>query len=747
MANIPKKRRAAAVGLKYSALLCLELLLCRAEIYGMRPFGAAFFMAAAFSGLPFAFFAPAYILGEGLASMSLYGTLNALVCAGVTLTGTLVRRRRKGAWRYLEAPFMAASQSGLIFLNGGPVSVLMLAVSVSVTVAYAYAAKTAIKPALIEKFRYRPLETELVCLAAVLLGAGLGLSRLRFYAFPLMPAASIFTVCLLGYITGFGPSLAAAFCFGLADALVSYNPALLCAPVFVAAISGIFIGAPRILTALSGVAAHTMFVFYFNADIDGALFATASLTAGGLLYAAIPQKLLAKAREYYALPAGKAAARYLVNKNRADTGARLLNGASVFEAMADVYGESCPPPPPPPNALRARCCCFCDNLPVCEKSGVTDSLAAFQQSAQRSGRVIVADIPAKISDNCVRLPRLVAAANELCEKAAAEQRQAVLEAAARETVSGQLRGVSDALGRMADAYGGNLTFDRKSENIIKEELSYRAVACAECLIAGDDVTLIIPTECLERKTVEKTVGRILRKSYVITGIDDTVLSGHSALVLSPRPRFDMVFGVSSLKKSGSVTSGDTHSFVKIDGRRLMVALSDGMGSGEAAKNVSETAIGLIEGFYRAGFSCAAVLNAVNGFLARNYRDSFSAADICVVDLETARADIIKLGSPATYIKRRDSVERIEGEGLPLGAVDAPRPSALSVQLNPGDSVVMASDGVADRFDGDKLAAAINNMRTTNVQAMAKAVLTCSLDNRAPAPSDDSTVVVARIIER
>ena len=50
-------------------------------------------------------------------------------------------------------------------------------------------------------------------------------------------------------------------------------------------------------------------------------------------------------------------------------------------------------------------------------------------------------------------------------------------------------------------------------------------------------------------------------------------------ILRKKPYFDAAFGVASVKKAGETASGDTHSVIKVDERRFMMALSDGMGSG------------------------------------------------------------------------------------------------------------------------------------------------------------------------
>ena len=64
-------------------------------------------------------------------------------------------------------------------------------------------------------------------------------------------------------------------------------------------------------------------------------------------------------------------------------------------------------------------------------------------------------------------------------------------------------------------------------------------------------------------------------------------------------------------KNGEKVSGDTHSVIRINDHSFLMALSDGMGSGEYARKVSESAISLIEAFYRAEMPEDNVLNTIN----------------------------------------------------------------------------------------------------------------------------------------
>jgi serine phosphatase RsbU (regulator of sigma subunit) len=69
-----------------------------------------------------------------------------------------------------------------------------------------------------------------------------------------------------------------------------------------------------------------------------------------------------------------------------------------------------------------------------------------------------------------------------------------------------------------------------------------------------------------------------------------------------------------------------------------------MGHGGAAGILGENAIGLVENFYRAGFTDDALLYLVNRVLCGVNDGAFATLDMCVVDLKKGAAGFIKMGA-------------------------------------------------------------------------------------------------------
>jgi stage II sporulation protein E len=218
-------------------------------------------------------------------------------------------------------------------------------------------------------------------------------------------------------------------------------------------------------------------------------------------------------------------------------------------------------------------------------------------------------------------------------------------------------------------------------------------------------------------------------------------------ILRSPPRFDACFGIASKVKDGETISGDTHSVIKIDEKRFMLALSDGMGSGEYAHKVSESTISLLESFYRANLPSDVILTTINRLLAFNSKETFACLDIGTVNLDTGMADIIKIGSPHGFIISEGKIRVLESSTLPLGILDNLRPATCSYALEEGDMLVFISDGIAAAFGSSSdIFDYLKNVPALNPQAFADGLLAEALARCGNVAKDDMTALAVRLFQ-
>jgi len=207
-------------------------------------------------------------------------------------------------------------------------------------------------------------------------------------------------------------------------------------------------------------------------------------------------------------------------------------------------------------------------------------------------------------------------------------------------------------------------------------------------------------------------------------------------------------GAAKATREGEKVSGDTYAFIEKGNGNLIMALSDGMGSGEKAMADSEAVIDLLEKLTESGFSKETAAEMINGVLvARSEEENLSTLDMCDVDLYTGVCELMKIGSSYTYIKQGDMVEQIAAQNLPLGVFHRMDADRQKRQLQDGDHVILVSDGIVDGVgSGEILRELIGQMHIQNPQEMANYILQFVLHKTMGKVLDDMTVLVLGIWE-
>jgi len=168
------------------------------------------------------------------------------------------------------------------------------------------------------------------------------------------------------------------------------------------------------------------------------------------------------------------------------------------------------------------------------------------------------------------------------------------------------------------------------------------------------------------------------------------------LRLERLPKLTADVGVCSAPREAGAVSGDSCVTAMLDGDKLMALICDGMGSGPAAAGESARAAALIGRCLAAGADWSLAIDTVNALMLNTAEgDMFSTVDLLVLDLSTGMAEFMKLASPPALIARGNDVRAVEGGRLPLGILEGVSPAVSRARLMPGDTVLLASDGVMD----------------------------------------------------
>ena len=141
-------------------------------------------------------------------------------------------------------------------------------------------------------------------------------------------------------------------------------------------------------------------------------------------------------------------------------------------------------------------------------------------------------------------------------------------------------------------------------------------------------------------------------------------------------------------------------FRSADGRSFAL-LSDGMGSGRNAAELSGICTVFLQKMLSAGGDTGVILKMLNDFLvAGPAGESSATVDLLELDLYTGEGIFWKSGAAPTFILREGNLLRLSSRTAPAGILPEADVQKTEFQLYHGDVVVMLSDGVAD--EGEEL---------------------------------------------
>ena len=215
-----------------------------------------------------------------------------------------------------------------------------------------------------------------------------------------------------------------------------------------------------------------------------------------------------------------------------------------------------------------------------------------------------------------------------------------------------------------------------------------------------------------------------------------------------RNRFSAITKMVNMPNSEDRMSGDSFTFGEIENTHFS-AICDGMGIGRKANEESKVAISLLERLMEANVDKNLTLRTINSVLrAKSNEEIFTTLDLSFIDLYSGKLQMIKTGAPATFIKKKDRVEVINANTLPVGILKDIDFNVYEEYIEDGDIIIMMSDGVleADRemYNGESwMKDIIMNIESINPLTIAKEILE-EAKNVISNDRDDMTVLVTKV---
>ena len=327
----------------------------------------------------------------------------------------------------------------------------------------------------------------------------------------------------------------------------------------------------------------------------------------------------------------------------------------------------------------------------------------------------------------------------------------------QKNIGNQLTAMSKAIEKMAkgmkqeiqeEASGKNENYQKETIEIT-ELLKQKDIQVEEISIQKQDrfFVTIYAKEILETaklELIEKLLTKSLEEKIVL---NDETSVGTKYTFLSD-DRFEMAIGNSMATKSKSEVSGDSILNIRLKDGKYLVAISDGMGTGNQAKKSSTQALKMLENLLLSGFDKKTSLDLINSSLINQDNEVFATLDIAIVDLYKGNIEFIKSGACPTYIKNNKRVQIIKANALPIGIIEKGNIQTFDYDINSGDILLMCTDGVLDANIEYKnkdlwLKYLLEDIETTNTGKIADLILNEAIDNNFGVIKDDMSIIVCK----
>ena len=765
--QLPKKFEVSSLSVYLPSFLALFSIAHVGE--QGEPFGFALLFALCAAGIPPSLPCIFYVFSslfpfDPLKSI-LYGG-QALLLALAFLIKNRFFKRDKGSGNFftfsayliglvlfvLLSPFNAYPLPfNLDFLNNPLVQKAFLALFLTVLAS----AMTVGIRALTDKFlKCRFKSDETIFLAAAFLCVGVGFCR--FFGIDAYMGVCFFLLLIVSHLTKDATAVLIAFLL----ALPSYLVAGVGMERFF--MYGVVLSLFSRISRLSGTCA-LLVTFILFGYLDGVYAYPTPALVGAILSALLPalifilfpQKWITKMESALVFYKEKHLSRIAINRNRAAIGEQLFEISSLFREIQTTFsalgnGEA-------ENGAKnyivshveSEICKKCSGYGTCKALGLKESLIKIVEIGSIKGKVSMIDVPSSMARTCGRQSDLLFALNRKFAEYRKYMTEAENAACGRQLLADQAQGVSEIIKNIALEQSEPLGISTSKEKSLIVALSKIGILASEVLIYGgeDNPTVSLVTFGNANAGKIAKVASSLFQSEMCISEKLALGKEKYCCILRKKPKYDAAFGVATCVKGGEGQSGDTHSTLKIDEKKFLVALSDGMGSGEYAKKISECTISLLESFYRSKMPPPLILSTVNKLLTFSKEESFACVDIAVVDLENGCADVVKIGSPMGFILSDTSLKILESESLPLGILESIRPSVASYPLKENDTLLFLSDGITDAFSSSsELYDFLKTVPASNPQRLADELLAAADARYGGVAKDDMTAIAVRIFK-
>jgi serine phosphatase RsbU (regulator of sigma subunit) len=218
---------------------------------------------------------------------------------------------------------------------------------------------------------------------------------------------------------------------------------------------------------------------------------------------------------------------------------------------------------------------------------------------------------------------------------------------------------------------------------------------------------------------------------------------------------EVQIAVAKVNKYATSESGDTLEVIERPNGGLSVVLADGQTSGRGAKAVSQMVVRKVIGLLAEGVRDGAAARAASDALFTDKKGKvICTLNIASIDLHSGTIVLTRNNPSPMFICRRDRLDRVASESIPLGTSRDVRPSITEIAIETGLTIVIYTDGLVHAgerrghpMDTNEVLGSMLEDQDPTPQEIADTLLAHAVRLDENRPADDISVLVLKVVRR
>lgn len=371
------------------------------------------------------------------------------------------------------------------------------------------------------------------------------------------------------------------------------------------------------------------------------------------------------------------------------------------------------------------------------------------------GQIAAYDIPEPFRKACVNPEGFAFALSIRLEAFKKECRWQKQFEEARSLISEDFKGISDSVDHLVQDIESELYFNKEAEKRIKAALQTFGIRSKDVMVLEkNDQAYEIHIYCHYRgdtsikEWVLEAVKEAMRTEIEVKKYEYFLEEHYCYFQLGIKKKYTLAISAQNKAKNG--TCGDVYTFMELEDGQYLMALADGMGSGDIAHRESEGAIELLENFLEAGFQSEVALRMINSALVlKSNIECYTTMDMALFNEQTGAVEFLKMGASTSFILRKGEIMTVHASSLPIGLLSQVDIMKSHKQLREGDVIIMVTDGMLE--DRNALADSEETFKHFILEAesdspeyLSKFLLSKAKNLMAGQEGDDMTILVAKV---